>query len=107
MKGLYKFSNSRIWWFRWTEGGKRYAVSLKTDDEAVAITKARAILAEGLSIPSHVTSLDHLITQYLRIAQERTKKPLRPETAKNVGYVLQLFVRETGITSVGEIRHDS
>jgi integrase len=107
MKGLYRFQNSRIWWFRWTEGGKRHAVSLKTHDEVVAITKARAILAEGLSVPSLVTTIDHAITQYLRVAQERAKKPLRPEVAKNRGYVLRSWTKDMGIEFVGQITHKS
>jgi hypothetical protein len=105
MKGLYRFNNSRVWWFRWTEGGKRYAISLKTDDEAVAIGKARAILAEGLSSPHSQTGIEHAISQYLREAQERPKKPLRPETAKRRRYILQSFATENGIEFVGQITH--
>ena len=52
MQGIYHMPGSKYLWFRWTEDGKRYAVSLKTNDEAVAITKARAILAEGMFRPT-------------------------------------------------------
>jgi integrase len=108
MKGLYRFHNSRVWWFRWTQGGKRYAVSLKTDDEALAITKARAILAEGLQlgVPSRL-HIDSVITQYLRVAQERTKNPCRPETAKRMGYIIRTYARDMGIEFVGQITHGS
>ena len=108
MKGLYRFSNSRIWWFRWSQGGQRHAVSLKTDDEALAITKARAIIAEGLStaIPSCL-DVEAIITQYLRVAQERPKKPLRPETAKRIGYILRSYAKGSQIESVGQITHGS
>jgi integrase len=107
MKGLYRFKNSRIWWFRFTQGGKRNAVSLKTDDEPTAIIKARAILAEGLFEPPRAQSIEALITQYLRVAQERSKKPLRPETAKRIGYILRSYAKGSQIESVSQITHGS
>jgi hypothetical protein len=41
-------SGSQFWWFRYTRDGQRYAVSLRTPNEAEAITRAQAIPAEGL-----------------------------------------------------------
>jgi integrase len=107
MRGLYRQAGSRFWWFRWTQGSKRNAISLKTDDEAVAISKARAILAEGLFHPVGNTSVETLITQYLRVAQERAKKPLRPEVAKTRGHVLRKYAVDTQIEFVGQITHSS
>jgi integrase len=107
MKGLYKQKESRNWWFRFTQGGKRHAVSLKTDDEPTAIVKARAILAEGLFEPPRAQSVEALITQYLRVAQERSKQPLRPDTAKRNGYILRQYASEAKIEFVGQITHGS
>jgi hypothetical protein len=92
---------------RFTQGGKRHAVSLRTGDEAVAIVNARAILAEGLGVPGLKFSVDHAITEYLRVAQERAKKPVRPDTARRQGYILRKFERDAGIECVGQITHKS
>lgn len=102
MKGIYKMPGSKYLWFRWTEGGKRHAVSLKTDDEAVAIVKARAILAEGLGSTNY---RDPLITisEYLKASQERAKKPMRPGTAERQGAVLRKFVVDSGVDHTGQI----
>jgi integrase len=107
MKGLYQMSGSRYWWFRWTEDGKRNAVSLKTEDEAEAITKARAILAEGLINPKQKTAIERAITDYLQIAQKRARKPMRPETAKTVSFILQSYAKHSGIEYVGNITQRS
>jgi hypothetical protein len=82
--------DSKFWWFRYTESGKRHAVSLRTSDEAEAITRAQAILAEGLIASEAYTpsepaprrrEIHDLINQYLKDAQNRHKKPLRAVTA--------------------------
>jgi len=41
-KGIYRMSGSRWLWYRWSENGRRYAVSLETEDEATAIVKKKA-----------------------------------------------------------------
>jgi integrase len=106
MKGIYRMPGSKYLWFRWTEDGKRYAVSLKTDDEAVAIPKARAILAEGMFRPKpHQGGIETVISEYLRVALERPKKPMRPHTAQNVGHLLRRFTRDCGVEFVGQIAH--
>jgi len=107
VKGLYRMTGSRFWWFRWTQRGRRYAVSLKTDDESIAITKARAILVEEIFIPGVQPTLDESITQYLRVAQERAKKPLRPEVAKTRGYILRKYAVDMQVKMVGQINHNS
>jgi integrase len=107
MKGLYQMSGSRYWWFRWTEDGKRNAVSLKTEDEAEAITKARAILAEGLINPKQKTGIERAITDYLQMAQKRVRKPMRPETVKNVRFMLQSYTKHSGIEFLGDITQKS
>ena len=107
MKGLYQMSGSRYWWFRWTEDGKRNAVSLKTEDEAEAITKARATLAEGLINPKQKTAIERAITDYLQIAQKRARKPMRPETAKTVSFILQSYAKHSGIEYIGHITQRS
>jgi len=48
LKGIYQMTGSRYWWFRYQRNGKRYAVSLKTTNEGEAVTRAQAILADGL-----------------------------------------------------------
>jgi integrase len=111
-KGLYRMPESKFWWFRWTQYGKRFARSLKTDDEAEAIVRAQAILAEGLVAteaytPNEPVARKHeihaSIERYLQDAQERNKKPLRPETANVRRYILKRFVSDCGITRVSEI----
>ncbi|HET9377793.1 MAG TPA: site-specific integrase [Chthoniobacterales bacterium] len=103
---------SRYWWFRWSQYGRRYAQSLKTEDEGLAITRAQAILAEGLSSvetfnpaepPRRHREIHGLIDQYLVSAQARNKKPLRPGTADTRKYILQKFVKDMAISRVGEI----
>jgi integrase len=103
---------SKYFWFRWTQYGKRYAQSLKTDDEATAITRAQAILAEGLGsvesfnpaeTPQRQREIHGLIDQYLEAAKNRNKKPLRVGTADTRKYILQKFVKDMAINRVGEI----
>ncbi len=112
LKGLYKFSNSKNWWFRYTQDGKRHAVPLRTEDEAEAITRARAILAEGLIASEAYTpnepaprrrEIHGLIDQYLEEFQNRYKKPLRKVTADTRRYILQKFVTEAAIGRAAEI----
>jgi integrase len=112
LKGLYRMPGSRFWWFRWTEYGTRYAKSLKTDDEACAITKAQAILAQGLIAaeeyypsepPARRREIHGLIDQYLKDAQARNKKPLRAGTADTRKYILGKWVVDCGISRVADI----
>jgi len=111
-KGLYKMSGSRFWWFRYSQDGKRHAVSLRTTEESEAITRAQAIRAEGLLAASAYSpnepaprryEIQGVIDRYLKDAQERNKKPLRAETARVRGYILKKFVTDCAVSRVGDI----
>ena len=103
MKGLYKMSGSRYWWYRWTgTDGKRHAVSLKTGDEAEAIVKAREIPVDfTASVPRN--PLVPIIDRYLSEAQVRNKRPLRPEVAKTNRYILVKFATDVGADYVSDV----
>jgi len=93
MKGLFRFQGSANWWFRYTPpGGKRVQVGLKTPDEAQAITRARAILAEGVLVKPEKTALDLVVNRYVTSAQNRNRKPMRKQTAKEARRVLSTFI---------------
>jgi integrase len=105
-------SGSRYWWFRYRQNGQRFAVSLRTPDEGEAITKAQAILAQGLIAaeeynplepPTRRREIHGLIEQYLKDAQARNKKPLRAGTADTHKYILEKWVADCGISRVGDI----
>jgi integrase len=103
MKGLYKMSGSRYWWYRWSgTDGKRHAVSLKTSDEAEAIVKAREIPVDfRASVPRN--ALVPIIDRYLSEAQVRNKRPLRPEVAKTNRYILVKFATDVGANYVSDV----
>lgn len=110
--GLYRMPGSPYWWYRWSENGQRFAVSLKTEDETAAVLKKAEILADIQKRGSEVyrfvkgqsgdasTGLEVIVDRYLDDAKNRTRKPMRPETAKTVGYVLKRFIRESGINDL-------
>jgi site-specific recombinase XerD len=87
-------------------------VALRTPDLAKAITRARAVLAEGL-IAAEAYAPDQpapkkreihgLIEQYLEEAQNRTKDALRKVTADTRRNILEKFARDTSINRGGEI----
>jgi integrase len=108
IKGLYKMPGSRFYWYRWSQGAKRRAVSLKTEDLAEAILAVRKIQAGELfarweRAEPVDTPMTHLVEKYLSTAQNRAKKPMRPRTAKKQGAVLLKFLRDTGIATFNEI----
>lgn len=93
MKGLYKYAGSANWWFRYTPpGGKRKQVTLGTPDEAQAITRARAILAEGTLVRPEKGSIELVVDRYVAAAQIRNRKPMRKGTAKEAQRVLYSFI---------------
>ncbi len=105
-------AESQYWWFSYTNGGRRYRISLRTADEAEAITRAQAILAQGLVAAEAYTpnepaprkrEIHGLIDQYLQEGQGRTKDPLRKVTADTRRYILQKFASDTEINRAGEI----
>jgi integrase len=104
LKGIYKYSDSKNWWFRYTDPitGKRKAVSLATDDEGFAVQKARSILGGNLMV-AKADEIDREIDEYLITAQEREKNPMSPDSAKTARYVLKLFVKDSKVRWPSEI----
>jgi integrase len=114
-KGIYRMPGSRWLWYRWSENGRRYAVSLETEDEATAIVKKKAILADvarrgseayrkqavGGSGPQN--EMSRVIWEYLENAKNRDRKAMLPVTAKNIRYVLDLFAEESKIEGLGDL----
>lgn len=110
--GLYRMPGSPYWWYRWSENGRRFAVSLKTEDETQAVLKKAEILADVQRRGSQVyrsvkggsgtpaTKAEATVDHYLDHAKNRTRKPMRPETAKTISYVLKRFLRESGIDDI-------
>jgi integrase len=112
LKGLYKMSGSQFWWFRYTRDGKRHAVTLRTPDEGMAITRAKAILAEGLIAAAGYApgesaprkrEIHGLVDLYLKDAQNRHKKSLRVGTANTRRYILNKFITDCSINRVSDI----
>jgi integrase len=108
IKGLYHMPGSKYLWYRWMRDGKRYAVSLKTDDLSEAIKKIKEIQAGAYfarwerATPSP-TRAAKVVDDYLSFAQNRARKPMRPVTAKKKKAVLLKFFRDMGMQTVGEI----
>src|SRR5262245_27380742 len=103
---------SKFYWYRWTQGGRRRAVSLKTDDLAEAIQAVKRIqagefFARWERAEPVGTSVTRLVEDYLAMAQERTKKPMRVRTAKTIKYVLLKFLKDNRIESTREIDHQT
>jgi integrase len=110
---------SKYWWYRWSEHGKRYAVSLRTEDEGTAIQKRKEIMVDvarrGSSVyqkqnggqPAPANQMGKVVREYLLEAQNRDRKPMTTGTAKNQKYVLDLFVKESGINDLRDLRPDS
>lgn len=112
LKGLYRMAGSKNWWFRYSSEKRQRRVALRTADLAEAITRAQAILAEGLIAAEAYTAnepaprkreIHGLIDQYLEESQSRTKEPLRKVTADTRRYILQKFATDTGINRAGEL----
>jgi hypothetical protein len=98
LKGIYKMSGSKNWWFRYTQNGQRHAVALRTPDKTEAVSRAKAILVEGLIAAEAYTpnepaprkrEIHGLIEQYLEASQNRLKEPLRKVTAASRRYILK------------------
>lgn len=112
LKGLYRMTGSKNWWLRYSSEKRQRRVALRTADLAEAITRARAILAEGLvaaeayrpneSAPRK-REIHDLIERYLEQAQSRTKDPLRKVAADSRRYILQKFASDTGVNRASEI----
>jgi integrase len=103
-KGLYKYRDSKNWWFRYTDPitGKRKAVSLGTHEEGTAVQRAQAAIAGNL-VAARADEVDREIDEYLIDAQERERNPMSPDSAKTARYVLKLFVKESKVRWPSEI----
>src|ERR1700733_12265390 len=110
-------SGSRFYWYRWTEKGKRFAVSLETEDEAEALLKKRAIIADverrgsgvyrpKASTPAPVNEFAKVIAEYLAEGRSRDRRPLSPGKAKTIGYELNRFASESGIDFLRDLKPD-
>ena len=117
-RGIYKMQGSRFYWYRWSDKGQRYAVSLETEDEAEAILKKRAILADVeargsahyKSKPDADTPATHfeaIIAEYLADGMSRERRPLSPGTAQTIKYVLKKFASDSGIKTLHDLKPDS
>jgi len=109
IKGLYNMPGSKFLWYRWTEGDKRYAVSLKTDDMSEAVKKIGEMKAGRLAVsweqgaaPAR-TMATKVVDDYFTMAAGRSKKPMRQRTIKVAKYVLLKFLHDNNITSVQEV----
>src|ERR1700732_2304345 len=98
-KGVYRMPGSRWLWYRWSENGKRFAISLETEDESTAILKKQAIVAEVArrgsesyrkqnSEPGPANQIAKVIREYLADGMSRDRKSMTPRTAQNLGYLL-------------------
>ena len=112
IKGLYRMPESKYLWYRWSEDGKRHAVSLKTDNVSEAIQKIKEIQAGQLfarweRAEPLKTAATKAVSKYLAMAQKRDKKPMRPEVAKTVGYILRKCLTDMEMTDVTQITRAS
>jgi hypothetical protein len=98
LKGIYRMPGSKYWWFRYQQNGQRHTVSLRTEEEGEAITRAHAILAQGLIAaeeynrfepPARRREIHGLIDQYLKDARSRNKEPVRTEPPTATGISLE------------------
>jgi integrase len=102
MTGLYRMHGSRFYWYRWTgPDGQRRAVSLKTDDEAEAIRRARSVSHESFTNP--MSPLIPLLDRYLNEARNRNKKPIRAETARVHRYILAKFISVQKLSQLSDL----
>jgi integrase len=111
-KGIYQMPGSRFFWYRWQENGKRYWVSLKTENFSDAVLAKQKILADVEKRGSEAyrkakgkpgepaTPVDKIIDTYLAFAQNRNRKPMKPHTAANVRLTLIRFAKESGIADM-------
>lgn len=104
IKGLYKYHDSKNWWFRYNDpiSGKRKAVSLGTEDVGDAIHRAQEILNGNLMV-AQADEVDREIDAYLIDAQERERNPMSPDSAKTARYVLKSFVKVSKVQWPEEI----
>jgi hypothetical protein len=106
IKGIYRMPGSKFYWYRWTQGGKRRAVSLKTDDLSGAVKAVRRIQAgEWIARWERAEAPETAATSLVEdsMAQQRAKKPMRTRTAKTIKYILLKFLKDNRIESAQKI----
>ena len=109
VKNLLRYKDSKNWHYRfYDDHGKRRTISLQTDDEAVAIQKARAFDAGAAirriqNIDLRIGGIQKTIGQYLAAAATRRKNPMGKEAAKTAGAVLRRFCQEANVVTPQEI----
>jgi integrase len=117
-RGIYKMAGSRYYWYRWMEKGKRFAVSLETEDETEALLKKRDIVADvekrGSEVyrsrpntPAPANEFAKTIAEYLADGMSRNRRPLSPGTAKTIGYELNRFAADSGVHGLRDLKPDS
>jgi integrase len=109
MKNLLRYKDSRNWHYRfYDDNGRRRTISLETDDEAVAIQKARAFDAGATirriqNIDLRTGGIQKTIAQYLAAAAARRRNPMGKEAAKTAGAVLRRFCQEANVITPQEV----
>jgi hypothetical protein len=97
---------SKYLWYRWSENGRRYAVSLQTEDEATAVIEKQKIVRDVAlrgsesygkknGEPVVANQFAKVVREYLAEGQNRDRKAMTPRTAKNLGYLLNQFAKES------------
>jgi integrase len=105
---LYHMRNSRFWWYRWCQDGKRHAVSLKTEDmnealEAIKKIKAGEWYVASMKRIEAPSDLSKLVEKYISRSKKRAKKPMRPGSAVRRSRALLYILRDMGITSIDDL----
>jgi integrase len=108
IKGLYRMPGSRFYWYRWSQGAKRIAVSLKTDDLPTALQAIKRIqdgevIAQWVRAERPPNAATKTVEDYLTKAQARAKKPMRRRTAGKKKAVLVKFLKDTGVNSTWDL----
>ena len=102
---------SKFYWYRWSQAGRRYAISLKTESLDEAIKQAKEIKSGQVTpvweqgLPDNLAT--KLVDEYVSKAQARAKKPLRPRTAAKREYALKRILRDMGVTNISQITPQS
>jgi integrase len=109
VKNLLRYKDSKNWHYRfYDDQGKRRTISLQTDDEALAIQKARAFqvgfeIQRIQNISLRTTGIHKTIDDYIAAAATRRKNPMGKEAAKTAGAVLRRFCLEANVMAPQEI----
>lgn len=97
MKGLYQ--RGKVWWLRYSAGGKQYFETLGTQDESEAITKAAEILDSPERIPAR--SWDSEVTAYLKGRVDARKMSANASASRKT--VFDAFARDEEIREPGQV----